>query len=68
MTNGSQPGIVIGSAGNALLLQGFAHEVASVVEMVEKLEGPPAELEPGLSTWKAKVDQRLDSIEKALRR
>lgn len=68
MSGNGQGTITIGAVGNALLVQGFSHEVATAVEMIEKLEGPPAELEPGLSTWKAKVDQRLDSIEKALRR
>jgi hypothetical protein len=65
---GGQTTMAVGAAGNSILLQGFSHEVATAVEMIEKLEGPPPELEPGLTTWKVKVDQRLDAIEKALRR
>ncbi len=55
--------LTVGSCGNAVMLQGFAPEVASAIEMIEKTDVPPKGFEPSWDEWRQQVEQRLDAIE-----
>ena len=54
-----------GAAGQSLLVQGYADQVAAAIELVRKADAPP----PGPSTespereWRDDVEQRLQSLE-----
>ena len=70
---GGQSALVIGGVGNGdhglLLISGYSHEVADAIEMIGLLERPSPRgdaADADLEAWRARVDRRLDAIERRM--
>jgi hypothetical protein len=64
---GSVAAITLASAGDSVVIGGFAPEVANAIDLLERIDAAPAEQPAAVpAAWQAQVEQRLRALEKAV--